>query len=221
LNILIELFTCPSVTESSVEVVERKGLGHPDTICDLLSEELSRALASYYLDNFGCVLHHNVDKSLLVGGCSAPAFAGGRVLQPMDLFLSGRATTNVHGKQVLVAEITHNAVEGWLRRNLHAVDPTSHIRVHDLVQPGSPDLVDLFERRRNHQFPLANDTSCGTGFTPLTELERAHGTQVSLWSWLPRWPCRTPASPWRGGGRRRFSPHRACGRSRPGSTVHS
>lgn len=133
MNILIELLTCPSVAESSVEVVERKGLGHPDTICDLLSEELSRALASYYLDNFGRVLHHNVDKSLLVGGRSLPAFAGGQVVQPMDLFLSGRATTNVHGKQVPVAQITQAAVSGWLRRNLHAVDPTSHIRVHDLV----------------------------------------------------------------------------------------
>ena len=77
MTILIELLKCPSVADSSVEVVERKGLGHPDTICDLLSEELSRALARYYLDNFGSVLHHNVDKSLLVGGRSLPAFAGG------------------------------------------------------------------------------------------------------------------------------------------------
>ena len=91
----IETLKCPSVAESHIEVVERKGLGHPDTICDLLCEELSRALASYYLDNFRSVLHHNVDKSLLVGGRSLPAFAGGQVLQPMDLFLSGRAATSV------------------------------------------------------------------------------------------------------------------------------
>ena len=172
MTILIEMLKCPSVAEASVEVVERKGLGHPDTICDLLSEELSRALSNYYLDNFGSVLHHNVDKSLLVGGRSLPAFAGGQVLQPMELFLSGRATTSVQGKQVPVAEITQAAVSGWLRRNLHGVDPTSHVRVHDLVRPGSADLVDLFERNRNHKVPLANDTSCGTGFAPLTELER-------------------------------------------------
>ena len=77
--ILIKTLTCPSVAEDSTEVVERKGLGHPDTICDHLSEELSRALARYYLDNFGSVLHHNVDKSLLVGGRSLPAFAGGQI----------------------------------------------------------------------------------------------------------------------------------------------
>jgi S-adenosylmethionine synthetase len=144
------------VAESHFEVVERKGLGHPDTICDLVCEELSRALASYYLDNFGSVMHHNVDKSLLVGGRSLPAFAGGQVLQPMDLFLSGRATTSVQGKQIPVSEIAQGAVEEWVRRNLHAVDPTLHIRAHDMVRPGSADLVDVFERNRNHKAPLAN-----------------------------------------------------------------
>ena len=30
-----------------VEIVERKGVGHPDTICDALAEELSRALCRF------------------------------------------------------------------------------------------------------------------------------------------------------------------------------
>ena len=29
-----------------VEIVERKGLGHPDTICDAMAETFSRALCS-------------------------------------------------------------------------------------------------------------------------------------------------------------------------------
>ncbi|MDG7049427.1 MAG: methionine adenosyltransferase, partial [Nitrososphaerota archaeon] len=53
-----------------IEFVERKGAGHPDTVCDRASEELSMALSRYYLDNFGRVLHHNVDKCVLVGGRS-------------------------------------------------------------------------------------------------------------------------------------------------------
>ena len=36
--------------ENEVEVVERKGRGHPDTICDALSEEVSRTLCRYYLE---------------------------------------------------------------------------------------------------------------------------------------------------------------------------
>ncbi|GAA0001911.1 hypothetical protein BRDID11002_19120 [Bradyrhizobium diazoefficiens] len=43
-----------------VEVVERKGAGHPDTICDALAETLSRNLCREYLRRFGHVLHYNV-----------------------------------------------------------------------------------------------------------------------------------------------------------------
>lgn len=68
-----------------VEVVERKGLGHPDTICDALAENLSRNLCREYRDRFGAVLHHNVDKALLRGGTSAPAFGGGEILEPIGI----------------------------------------------------------------------------------------------------------------------------------------
>ena len=69
------LDTTPTLS-SSIEIVERKGIGHPDTMCDALAEELSRSLCEYYLENFGLVLHHNVDKALLWGGSSQPAFNG-------------------------------------------------------------------------------------------------------------------------------------------------
>lgn len=45
------------------DVVERKGLGHPDTICDLLTERISFDLANYYLKTCGNILHYNVDKA--------------------------------------------------------------------------------------------------------------------------------------------------------------
>lgn len=48
-----------------IEIVERKGLGHPDSICDALAENLSLNLCRHYLDRFGEILHHNVDKALL------------------------------------------------------------------------------------------------------------------------------------------------------------
>ncbi|HSJ96111.1 MAG TPA: methionine adenosyltransferase, partial [Myxococcota bacterium] len=62
-----------------VEVVERKGLGHPDSICDALAEAFSLALSRFYREHFGRILHHNVDKVLLVGGRAEPAFGGGAV----------------------------------------------------------------------------------------------------------------------------------------------
>jgi len=55
---------------------------------------------------------------------------------------------------------------------MHAFDTAAGLCLHCLVQPGSPDLVELFARQREHSVFLANDTSVGVGFAPLTELER-------------------------------------------------
>jgi S-adenosylmethionine synthetase len=53
----------PSPASLQLEIVERKGLGHPDTICDALAENLSVALSRFYIERFGTILHHNVDKA--------------------------------------------------------------------------------------------------------------------------------------------------------------
>ncbi|MGB8896262.1 MAG: methionine adenosyltransferase [Pseudolabrys sp.] len=58
--------------DTTTEVVERKGLGHPDTICDALAETLSRNLCREYRRRFGTILHHNVDKALLLTSPSTP-----------------------------------------------------------------------------------------------------------------------------------------------------
>lgn len=172
MQILVAAQQGPSTGRRPVEIVERKGMGHPDTICDMLSEQLSVALSKYYLEHFGLVLHHNVDKALLAAGRSRPVFGGGRILEPMDIFLAGRATHDVCGKVVPVRELAEASATAWLRQNMHALDPATAVRLHCLVRPGSPDLVDLFLRQRDQGVFLANDTSCGAGFAPLTELEQ-------------------------------------------------
>jgi S-adenosylmethionine synthetase len=159
--------------EHDVEIVERKGLGHPDTICDALAEELSRALSRFYLDRFGAVLHHNVDKALLFGGVSRAAFGGGEVLEPMELTLAGRATREVRGVSVPVEELAVETSRAWLRAHLHALDADAHVRVHCKVRPGSVDLVDLFERHAKAGTWLCNDTSIGVGYAPESPLEKA------------------------------------------------
>ena len=154
-----------------VEIVERKGIGHPDTICDALAEELSRGLCRFYLEHFGVVLHHNVDKVLLWGGASKPAFGAGEVIEPMEIYLAGRATTHFKGVRVPLEDIAHDACERWFAEHLHALDPRQHIKLHVLIRPGSSELVELFLRRQRNDIWLANDTSCGAGYAPLSRLE--------------------------------------------------
>jgi len=162
-----------SAAEQPVEIVERKGLGHPDSICDALAEEASLALSRFYVERFGFVLHHNVDKVLLRGGVARPAFGGGQVDEPIEVYLAGRATRAYGGVEVPVEELAIGSARPWLGAHLHALDVERHVRLHCLIRPGSSDLVELFERRRGSAPRLANDTSMGVGFAPLTPLEGA------------------------------------------------
>lgn len=161
----------PSIV-SEVEIVEHKGIGHPDTICDALAETLSAALSRLYLERYGTILHHNVDKALLRGGQSRPAFGGGEVLAPIEIYLSGRAVMEVGGERLPVEELVVEGSRAWLRQHLHALDADRHVEIHGLLRPGSVDLLGLFERGLQAPVALANDTSIGVGYAPLSVLER-------------------------------------------------
>jgi len=172
MDVMVNELRSPPVETLPLEMVERKGLGHPDTICDALGEEVSRALSRFYLARFGRVLHHNVDKVLLCAGVARPAFGAGEIVEPLDVYICGRASRDVRGVRVPIEELAATACRTWLRRHLRALDPERHVRLHLLVRPGSPELVELFLRQRAGAPPLANDTAIGVGFAPLSELER-------------------------------------------------
>ncbi len=162
----------PSPASLPMELVERKGLGHPDTICDALAENLSRLLSRAYLERFGVILHHNVDKALLCGGAARAAFGGGEITEPIEIYLAGRATTEVKGVRIPVDELAVEGSRQWLREHLRYLDVERHVRLIPRVRPTSSDLAALFLRRPAGSVPLANDTSLGVGFAPFDELER-------------------------------------------------
>jgi S-adenosylmethionine synthetase len=174
-NIEVELLRMQSVKDMRVELVERKGLGHPDYIADSASEAASRALCRYYLKEFGTILHHNLDKTLLVGGQANPRFGGGEVLEPIYIIVSGRATTEVRLEdgvhKVPFGKLVVEAVREWIKSNFRYLDPDSHVIIDYMIRRGSADLVTIFEAGKG-AIPLANDTSIGVGFAPLTTLER-------------------------------------------------
>jgi S-adenosylmethionine synthetase len=155
-----------------IEIVERKGVGHPDSICDALAETLSRNLCHEYQRRFGEILHHNVDKALLCGGQATPSFGGGTVVAPMQIYLAGRAVAKVGNDVLPIEEVAVEGSRTWLKSNLHALDAERHVRIETLVHPGSQDLQSLFVRRPATGTPLANDTSFGVGHAPLSALEQ-------------------------------------------------
>lgn len=169
--ITIEAYRGQPVVEQGVEIVERKGRGHPDTICDSVVDAVSVALSRVYLREFGRILHHNIDKSLLAAGTVEKGFGGGRVVTPMELIIGDRATFTVGGTTVPVADIAVTAAREWIRANLRFVDPEEHIRYRIMLAPGSAELTDIFARPGTVM--AANDTSASVGYWPLSPTEQA------------------------------------------------
>ena len=171
-NIIVSSLEFEKVGTQYAEIVERKGIGHPDTICDSVAEELSVALSKMYIEEFGAIMHHNVDKALLVGGIAEPVFGGGRVISPIEIYIVGRAIKEKGDKRLPVEELAIETIQQWLSENLRNIDPSKHVVINTRIKPGSRDLVELFERfQKSGEVPLANDTSFGVGFAPLNDLE--------------------------------------------------
>ncbi|BFI75479.1 methionine adenosyltransferase [Sulfurisphaera ohwakuensis] len=173
-NINVQLSHWVDIDSLEVELVERKGTGHPDYIADSASEEASRKLSLYYLKRYGTILHHNLDKTLVVGGQASPRFKGGEVLQPIYIIVAGRATTEVKTESgiesIPVGTIIIESVKEWIKEHFRYLDPEKHVIVDYKIGKGSADLVGIFEVAKK-SVPLSNDTSFGVGFAPYSKLE--------------------------------------------------
>jgi S-adenosylmethionine synthetase len=145
------------------EIVERKGPGHPDSLCDGISDAISRGLSHYYMDHFGTILHHNVDKVLLIGGKSKPAFGGGEIIRPMSIVIGGRATDELEGVKIPTQDIAKECATRFLKNEVKMLD--DHFTVEPRLGSGSTELRSLVKSVG------ANDTSMGVGFAPLSHLE--------------------------------------------------
>jgi S-adenosylmethionine synthetase len=157
-----------TTAEKAVEFVERKGIGHPDTICDGIAEAISISLSQNYLQWAGRILHHNIDKGLLVAGHTQPELGGGVVHTPMRLVIGDRATSEWDGHRISVEEIAEESAKEWIKAHLPLVNPETHMVFQNELRAGSAELTDIFARASL----LSNDTSAAVGFAPLTETEQ-------------------------------------------------
>jgi S-adenosylmethionine synthetase len=167
-NIFIEELNNASIEKQGTEFVERKGIGHPDSIADGLAESVSRSLCKMYLEKYGRILHHNTDEVQVVGGQSAPVFGGGSILEPIYVLLVGRATTEVNGQRLPYRTCAMKAASDYLEKTCKNLDVEWDIALDCRIGQGSVDLRGLYETKRL----LANDTSFGVGFAPLSETEK-------------------------------------------------
>ena len=169
-NIQVSELDRRAVEDQDVEIVERKGIGHPDSICDGIAEAVSRGLSRLYLDRVGKVLHYNTDETQLVAGRAAPAFGGGEVLSPIYVLITGRATSEYEGETLPVERTALESARAYLNEHIPELDVGVDVTLDVKLGEGSGDLQDVFGEEG--QVPMANDTSFGVGHAPLTETEQ-------------------------------------------------
>jgi S-adenosylmethionine synthetase len=165
-NIVVDALAGVPLGKRNIEICEHKGVGHPDSIMDATCEAASRELSLAYLQHYSRVLHHNLDKGLLVAGESAPRFGGGAIVQPVKLILCGRATRP--DARLDVQQIAIDAARRCLSEHLRC-DPGIFEIVTE-IREGSLNLKRVFAD--TPEVPLANDSSFGAGFAPYTTTEK-------------------------------------------------
>ncbi len=172
-NIYVEEIKDLPLHMRRVELCERKGIGHPDSVADGLAETVSRALCKMYKDEFGHVLHHNTDEAQIVAGSSAPRFGGGYIIDPTYILLVGRSTSfikeNGDIRTLPCRAVALRAAKEYMKRTFKDLDTEHDMIMEARLGQGSDDLMGVYETSKF----LANDTSFGVGYAPYSQTEKA------------------------------------------------
>ena len=151
-----------------IEIVERKGIGHPDSVADNIAETVSEALCRMYKKEVGHVLHHNTDQTEVVAGRAQSKFKGGDIIKPVYVLMDGRATTFITAKgkqEILPVESTAlKGVRQMMKKCYPYLDMDSDITFETKLGQGSDDLCGVY-KASNY---LSNDTSFGVGYAPFS-----------------------------------------------------
>lgn len=169
-NISVGRLDVVPVSEQGTEYVERKGLGHPDSLIDGIVDATSVSLSKRYIEEFGSILHHNVDKGLIIGGASRVGFGHGIITKRIEVIVTGRASRGTNGREIDVNGIAEETARKYLKENTRFLEVDDEVLIRPKVAEGSADLGHIFSR--GSKVPLANDTSFGIGFAPFTDTER-------------------------------------------------
>ncbi|MFJ9648360.1 methionine adenosyltransferase [Streptomyces sp. NPDC101206] len=169
-----------SIEDLPYELVERKGVGHPDTMCDAIAERMSRYYSLHCLKEFGGVAHHWFDKVTLYGGGADTDYLRGELTSPYRVMVFGKAAFRVGTVDIPVQELFFRAAADVLAEVTTGFDAARHLvvelgvvdhqgsgRGRSRYQPGSSqDLVPL----RSGGL-VSNDTNLLHGYAPLSRLE--------------------------------------------------
>ncbi len=170
----------PNVNDLPFEIVERKGIGHPDTLCDAIAEKASQLYSKYFLEKYNKLAHHWFDKVMLIGGQSDMRYGYGKLTQPYKVIFAGKGVLSVGAETIPIDNIFWQAASEVLNkvlRNFQAsenlvvvselVDYRGPVNKRTRYTPDKPE--DLFDPKDKQR--VSNDCNVCNSFSPLSQLE--------------------------------------------------
>ena len=181
----IRLILKKDLVEEKYDIVERKGIGHPDTLSDSLAEHLSNVYSKYTLEKFGAVLHHNFDKVGMMGGKAIVEFGYGKIIQPIRVLLNGRASSQFGDDKIDVKKLLIDATRNFFSERFPMINFDTDVKIlYEVADGSSPGGVKGYESKRHSWFSPrslddlgelkelnCNDTSMGCAFYGNSKLE--------------------------------------------------
>lgn len=190
MNIFIYSSNESNIDQQPFEVVETKGKGHPDNICDALAEKISANYSKYCLENFGIVLRHMIDKLSILGGGSHVEFGGGKMTAPIRVLINGRFTNKFADQTIDYMDIVQRTIKTYFHELFPLLDAERFLTIIDNTHvnegPGVVFLKNGTTKNERKSFFTAidetkaqehankmrtNDTSTTVGYYPLSCLE--------------------------------------------------
>lgn len=180
-----------NINNQKFEVVETKGKGHPDNICDTLAEKISANYSKYCIEQYGVILRHMIDKLSILGGGSKVKFGGGEMIAPIRMLINGRFTDRYKNDKIDYMKIVSDTIKSYFKelfplldinKYLLIIDNTHHNEgpgvVYDIDNTTKNERMKFFEatddkdasRHNNHN--RCNDTSTTVSYYPMSKLEQ-------------------------------------------------
>ncbi len=184
----LTVYSRSPVWDSEFETIERKGIGHPDTIADILASKVSQEYSRYTITHCDkLVLHHQVDKLMIIGGKTKVYFGGGEFTEPIRIIVAGRATYNYKNLAIPVENIVLNTIKAYFLKHFPMVNPEEDLVIENRLTtyPGPGTITTsagaiarMFNPRtakevRGYEKYVANDTSYCISYYPYSSLETA------------------------------------------------
>lgn len=179
-----------NINDTLFEVVEPKGKGHPDNVCDTLAEKISATYSRYCIENYGVILRHMIDKLSILGGGSKVKFGGGEMIAPIKILINGRFTDRFKDEKIDYIAIVIKTIKGYFKELFPLLDVDMFLEIVDNTHHNEgPGVVynnddstknerkkfyevvnkDDFSRHNNHF--RCNDTSTTVSYYPMSNLE--------------------------------------------------